>query len=44
MALDSTYKFREVKKATEVKPLYEIKNMKKNNWFITNNGYGSRMG
>lgn len=29
MALDSTYKFREVKKATEVKPQYEIKNMKK---------------
>lgn len=29
MALDSTYKFREVKKAPEVKPQYEIKNMKK---------------
>lgn len=29
MALDSTYKFREVKKTTEVKPQYEIKNMKK---------------
>lgn len=29
MALDSTYKFREVKKPTEVKRRYEIENMKK---------------
>ena len=29
MALDSIYKFREVKKTTEVKPQHEVRDMKK---------------